>query len=118
MSPSQIFCGNVHVISLSGANPVRNNSSAGRPAIRIVFSNPTAVAELNVKDVMSICAARMKQNNDHRIGSKNTPTAPAEKTPPPRTPRTALEPPAALHPAWEPASAYNLDQPATNSGTP
>src|ERR1700730_16524707 len=59
----------------SGANPVRNRSSAGRPAIRIVFSKPTAVAELNVKDVMSMCEARMKQNSDHRIGSNNTPAA-------------------------------------------
>src|SRR5277367_3245159 len=75
MSPNQILCGKVQVMSFSGAKPVRNRSKAGRPTIRIVFSNPTAVAELNVKDVMSICAARMKQNNDHRIGSKNTPAA-------------------------------------------
>src|SRR5271156_2071703 len=75
MSPNQILCGKVQVMSFSGAKPVRNRSKAGRPTIRIVFSNPTAVAELNVKEVMSICAARMKQNNDHRIGSKNTPAA-------------------------------------------
>src|ERR1700731_4778949 len=75
MSASQIFWGNVHVMSFNGANPVRNKSSAGSPAIRIVFSKPTAVAELKVKDVISMCEARTKQNNDHRTGSKSTPAA-------------------------------------------
>src|ERR1700726_3885371 len=75
MSASQIFCGNVHVRSSRDVKPVRNSSSIGSPAIRIVFSNPTAVAELKVKDVMSMCEAKMKQNNDHRIGNNSTPAA-------------------------------------------